>query len=110
MVEKTNFDTVTFSPCDELKAYLHSCDQEASLTLNHLFRLYSVQIKHDSIELTPKELSHLVQYTNCTFIDEKVVVGLAENLMKYDSSSLVEKINNATFGQRIATLLKYEII
>lgn len=100
----------SFTPSPKLTQYLSESSEGVTQTLNELFDRYSMIIGLDAVRLTPKAQEALRELLLGVFIDNIAIQAVSQDVIETGNSELIEKLSDATFGQVLATLVRYKII
>lgn len=63
----------------------------------------------DAIRLTPEAQFALNEHLLGVFMDDIAIQGIAQDVIETGNQELIDKLSNASFGQTLATLVRYGI-
>lgn len=101
----------SFTPSPKLREYLNSSKSGVTETLNNIFDRYHALVELDAIRLTEEEQHALAEMQQGVFMDVIAIQAIAQDVIdETDNVSLREKLQNATYGQILATLERYQLL
>ncbi|GLQ31645.1 hypothetical protein [Litoribrevibacter albus] len=100
----------SFTPSPKLRNFLSNSELGVTRSLNELFDRYSMMIELDAIRLTESERFALAEHLQGVLMDVIAIQSVPQDVIETECDSLIEKMQGATFGQVLATLVRYELI
>ena len=100
----------SFTPSPKLRKHLNGSKQGVTATINEIFDRYLAVVEQDAIRLSPEEQSVLSKYLLGKHIDLTVVQSISQDVIETGYEPLIHKLQNASFGQKMATLIRYGFI
>ena len=100
----------SFTPSPLLREHLNASELGTTAAINQLFDNYQMVIELDAIRLTPGEQVALKEHLQGVVMDSIAIQSVAQDVIEIDCASLIDKMQNASYGQTLATLTRYKII
>jgi hypothetical protein len=100
----------SFTPSPKLREHLEKSSGGVTATLNTLFDRYNMMIELDAIRLTESEQFSLKEHLMGVIIDEIAIQSVKQDVFETANESLIKKLKDASFGQTLATLVRYGIV
>jgi len=110
MTEKKISRNPSFTPSPHLRDYLNNSKTGVTQTLNDLFDRHRMMIELDAIRLTKPEQQALAAHLQGVFMDTIAIQSVPQDVIETGNESLINKLQNATFGQVLATLTRYKLV
>lgn len=94
----------------KLKVAIDNNPSGATQFINGLYDTVNTMFMLDAIKLDEGELQALKDHLQGVFIDDFAIQAIPQDIDETKCESLIAKLQNATFGQVWATLVKYNLV
>ena len=108
-MEKKN-NPISMRPSPQLRKAVEQSPGGLTNFVNNIYDNLQMMVVLDAIKLTEDELFALQAHLQGVMLDSIAIQSIPDDIAETKFDSLVNKLENATFGQVWATLLKYKII
>ena len=100
----------SFTPSPKLRAFLNASHAGVTQSLNELFDRYQMGIELDAIRLTESERHALATHLQGVVMDDIAIQSVPQDVTETENAGLISKLQNASFGQVLATLTRYGLV
>lgn len=108
-MEKKN-NPISMRPSPRLRKAVEASPGGLTVFVNNLYDNLQMMVAMDAIKLTDDELFALQVHLQGVMMDSIAIQSIPEDIVETKKDSLIAKLENATYGQIWATLIKYKMV
>jgi len=107
-MDKKN-NPISMRPSPQLRKAVEASSGGLTAFVNGLYDNLQMMVVLDAIKLNDDELLVLKQHLQGVVLDSIAIQSIPDDIAETKYDSLISKLENATYGQTWATLIKYKI-
>lgn len=107
-MEKKN-NPISMRPSPQLRKAVEQSPGGLTNFVNNIYDNLQMMVVLDAIKLNDDELLVLKQHLQGVVLDSIAIQSIPDDIAETKYDSLISKLENATYGQTWATLIKYKI-